>query len=53
MDRYEIMYPDRAVRICAAGDLPANLDFGPPEPAIVAGLLRRSGAAARGTRAAS
>ena len=37
---YAIMYPDRAARIRAAGGLPARLDFGPPEPEIVAALLR-------------
>jgi hypothetical protein len=37
---YAIMYPDRAARIRAAGGLPARLDFGPPEPEIVAALLQ-------------
>jgi hypothetical protein len=37
---YAVMYPDRATRIRAAGGLPAQLDFGPPEPEIVAALLR-------------
>jgi hypothetical protein len=32
------MYPDRAERIGAAG-LPVRLDFGPPQPEIVAALL--------------
>ena len=40
---YEIMYPDRVARIRAAGGLPPRLDFGPPEPEIVAALLRRAG----------
>ncbi|MEJ0018478.1 MAG: hypothetical protein WDN25_18340 [Acetobacteraceae bacterium] len=40
---YVVMYPDRAARIRAAGGLPARLDFGPPEPAIVAALLRSAG----------
>jgi hypothetical protein len=39
--KYEVMYPARAARIRAAGGLPAKLDFGPPEPDIVAALLRR------------
>ena len=37
---YAVIYPDRAARIRAAGGLPARLDFGPPEPEIVAALLR-------------
>jgi hypothetical protein len=39
-DLYANIYPDRAARIRAAGGLPARLDFGPPEPEIVAALLR-------------
>jgi hypothetical protein len=39
-DLYAVMYPDRVDRIRAAGGLPARLDFGPPEPDIVAALLR-------------
>jgi hypothetical protein len=46
---YAAMYPDRVARICAAGGLPPDLDFGPPEPYIVAGLLRRAGEASRST----
>ena len=38
--RYAVIYPDRAARIRAAGGLPADLDFGPPEPALVAALLK-------------
>jgi hypothetical protein len=34
------MHPDRVRRIRAAGGLPADLDFGPPEPEIVDALLR-------------
>jgi hypothetical protein len=30
-----VTYPDRAARIRAAGGLPADLDFGPPEPELV------------------
>ena len=45
---YEAMYPDRAARIRAAGGLPPDLDWGPPEPHIVAGLLR-TGVASRAT----
>jgi len=41
--RYAVIYPDRAARIRAAGGLPADLDFGPPEPALVAALLRGEG----------
>ena len=37
---YVAMYPDRVARIRAAGGLPPDLDFGPPEPKIVAALLR-------------
>jgi hypothetical protein len=40
---YEVLYPDRVARILAAGGLPPRLDFGPPEPEIVAALLRRAG----------
>ena len=40
VELYAVMYPDRAARIRAAGGLPPDLDFGPPEPHIVAGLLR-------------
>lgn len=39
-ERYAVIYPVRAARIRAAGGLPPDLDFGPPEPHIVAGLLR-------------
>ena len=38
--RYAVIYPDRAARIRAAGGLPSDLDFGPPEPALVAALLK-------------
>ena len=38
--RYAVIDPDRAARIRAAGGLPADLDFGPPEPALVAALLK-------------
>jgi hypothetical protein len=44
---YEIMYPDRVRRIVAAGGLPPDLDFGPPEAKMVAALLRRAGHAQR------
>ena len=47
VELYAAMYPDRVARICAAGGLPPDLDFGPPEPYIVAGLLRRAGLAPR------
>jgi len=42
VERYALIYPDRAARIRAAGGLPADLDFGPPDPPIVAGLLHRA-----------
>ncbi len=42
---YAAMYPDRVRRIRAAGGLPADLDFGPPEPEIVDALLRGVGGA--------
>jgi hypothetical protein len=44
---YAMIYPDRAARIREAGGLPARLDFGPPEPAIVAALLGGAGVARR------
>jgi hypothetical protein len=40
VERYAVIYPVRAARIRAAGGLPPDLDFGPPEPHIFAGLLR-------------
>jgi hypothetical protein len=40
---YEIVYPGRVRRIVAAGGLPSDLDFGPPEAKMVAALLRRAG----------
>jgi hypothetical protein len=42
-DLYAAMYPDRVKRILAAGGLPRDLDFGPPDDVIVATLLRRNG----------
>jgi hypothetical protein len=36
---YAALYPERVARIREAGGLPPRLDFGPPEPAIVAALL--------------
>ena len=50
-ERYAVIYPDRAARIRAAGGLPVRLDFGPPEPAIVAALLRDLGRPERAVRA--
>ena len=38
-DRYAVMYPDRAVRIRAAGGLPADLDFGAREPELVPDIV--------------
>ncbi len=42
---YAALYPDRVTRIHAAGGLPADLDFGPPEPEIVDALLQGIGEA--------
>jgi hypothetical protein len=50
-ERYAVIYPDRAARIRAAGGLPVRLDFGPPEPAIVAALLRDLSGPERSVRA--
>jgi hypothetical protein len=47
---YAALYPDRVTRICAAGGLPPDLDFGPPEPEIVAALLRTAGISPCATR---
>jgi hypothetical protein len=52
-ERYAVIYPDRAARIRAAGGLPVRLDFGPPEPAIVAALLRDLGGPERSARGIS
>jgi hypothetical protein len=41
---YEVLYPDRAALIRASGGLPARLTFGPPDPKIVAALLRKPAA---------
>jgi hypothetical protein len=38
-EQYAVTYPDRAARIRAAGGLPADLDFGPPEPQLVHEVL--------------
>jgi hypothetical protein len=38
-EMYATLYPDRAARIRANRGLPANIDFGPPEPEIVAALV--------------
>ncbi|MEJ0020625.1 MAG: hypothetical protein WDN25_29575 [Acetobacteraceae bacterium] len=42
---YAVIYPDRFARIRAAGGLPARLDFGPPEPALVQAILNGAGPA--------
>ncbi len=47
---YAAMYPDRVRRIRAARGLPPDLDFGPPEPEIVAALLHAAGVSPRVTR---
>ena len=47
VELFEVMHPDRAARIRAAGGLPPDLDFGPPPPHIVAGLLRTASRAMR------
>jgi hypothetical protein len=39
VEQYAVLYPDRARRIRAERGLPARLDFGPPEPEIVEGLI--------------
>jgi hypothetical protein len=39
-EQYAALYPDRAALIRAAGGLPARLNFGPPEPDIVAAIVR-------------
>ena len=36
---YATLYPERSARIRANRGLPANIDFGPPEPEIVAALV--------------
>ena len=41
-DRYAVIYPDRAARIRAAGGLPADLDFGAPEPELVPDIVHGS-----------
>jgi hypothetical protein len=38
-EQYALIYPDRAARIRAEGGLPAQLDYGPPEPDIVEALV--------------
>jgi hypothetical protein len=40
VELYAVTYPDRAARIRASGGLPPDLDWAPPPPHIVAGLLR-------------
>jgi len=49
--RYAVIYPVRAARIRAARGLPPDLDFGPPEPALVAELLRTADFSPHATRA--
>ena len=34
-----MIYPDRATRIRAAGGLPADTTFGPPEPRLVQAIV--------------
>ncbi|MEJ0017732.1 MAG: hypothetical protein WDN25_14440 [Acetobacteraceae bacterium] len=46
-DFYAVLYPERVRRIRAAGGLPASLDFGPPEPALVHALVHGTGARLR------
>jgi hypothetical protein len=38
-EQYALLHPERARRIRAEGGLPARLDFGPPEPDLVAALV--------------
>ena len=46
-------YPDRVARIRAARGVPPDVDFGPPEPEIIAALLRTAGISPRVTRPAA
>jgi len=39
VEQYAVLYPDRASRMRAHGGLPPDLDFGPPEPHIVTGVV--------------
>ena len=39
---YRVIYPDRAAAIVAAGGFTPAMKFGPPDPYIIAGLLRES-----------
>jgi hypothetical protein len=39
-EQYAVIYPDRAARIRAAGGLPADATFGPPEPRLVQAIVR-------------
>jgi len=39
-EQYAVVHPARAALIRAHGGLPARLDFGPPDPAVVEGLVR-------------
>ncbi|HEY2616095.1 MAG TPA: hypothetical protein VGI78_02035, partial [Acetobacteraceae bacterium] len=38
-EQYAVIYPARAARIRAHRGLPPNLDYGPPEPAIIEDLV--------------
>jgi hypothetical protein len=38
-EQYALLHPERARRIRAEGGLPARLDFGPPDPDLVAALV--------------
>jgi hypothetical protein len=38
-EQYAVIYPDRAARIRAAGGLPADATFGPPEPRLVRAIV--------------
>jgi hypothetical protein len=42
-ERYAALHPDRARRIRAAGGMPSDIDFGPPEPDIVDGIVHGTG----------
>ncbi|HME24428.1 MAG TPA: hypothetical protein VKI44_24365 [Acetobacteraceae bacterium] len=39
VEQFAIMYPARAAQIRAEGGLPKRLDYGPPDPEIVEGLV--------------
>ncbi len=42
-EQYAVLYPDRAARIRVARGLPSPLDFPPPDPDIIEGLVHGTG----------